>query len=126
MSIFMLARDNVLVGDDLANVTFEREGVYTDQTTGKPVAATTRYSYRDGEDRYVVSFTRGHDLSANRMVDTIKGLKRIAAKLARFDGAYLRFVGAIEITLYRSGELVETAKGDAIWELMYFGHARDQ
>ena len=73
MSIFMLARDNVLVGDDPANVTFEREGVYTDQTTGKPVATTTRYTYRDGEDRYVVSFTRGHDLSATRMVDTIKG-----------------------------------------------------
>ena len=48
--IFILARDNVLVGDDPAGagVTFEREGVYTDQTTGKPVAATTRYTYRDG------------------------------------------------------------------------------
>jgi hypothetical protein len=126
ISIFMLARDNVLVGDDPANVTFEREGVYTDQTTGKPVATTTRYTYRDGEDRYVVSFTRDHDLSATRMVDTIKGLKRIGAKLARFDGAYLRFVGAIQITLYRSGELVESHKDDAIWELMYFGHARDQ
>jgi len=126
ISIFMLARDNVLVGDNPANVTFEREGVYTDQTTGKPVATTTRYTYWDGKDRYVVSFTRNSDLSANRMVDTIKGLKRIAAKLAHFDGAYLRFVGAIEITRYRSGELVETHKDDAIWELMYFGHARDQ
>lgn len=73
-----------------------------------------------------MSFTRTHDLSANRMVDTIKGLKRIAAKLAHFDGAYLRFVGAIEITRYRGDELVETHKDDAIWELMYFGHARDQ
>jgi hypothetical protein len=36
--------DNVLVGDDPAKVTFEREGVYTDQKTGKPVAATTRYT----------------------------------------------------------------------------------
>jgi hypothetical protein len=124
--IFMLARDNVLVGDDPAKVTFEREGVYTDPTTGKPVAATTRYTYQDGEDRYVVSFTRTRDLSANRMVDTIKGLKRIAAKLAHFDGAYLRFVGDIEISRYRAGELVETYKDDAIWELMYFGHARDQ
>jgi hypothetical protein len=44
----MLARDNVLVGDDPAGVTFEREGVYTDQTTGKPVAATTRYTYEGG------------------------------------------------------------------------------
>ena len=60
------------------------------------------------------------------MVDTIKGVKRIAAKLAHVDGAYPRFVGEIEISRYRSGELVETHKDDAIWELMYFGHARDQ
>ena len=123
---FMLACDNVLVGDDPTKVTFERDGVYVDQTTGKPVAATTRYTYREGEDRYVVSFTRTHDLSADRMVDTIKGVKRIAAKLAHFDGAYLRFVGDIEISRYRGDELVETHKDDAIWELMYFGHARDQ
>jgi hypothetical protein len=124
--IFMLARDNVLVGDDPAKVTFEREGVYTDQKTGKPVATTTRYTYRDGEDRYVVAFTRTHDLSVDRMIDTVKGVKRIAAKLAHFDGAYLRFVGDIEISRYRGGELVETHKDDAIWELMYFGHARDR
>jgi hypothetical protein len=34
-------------------------------------------------------------VSASRMVDTIKGVKRIAAKLAHFDGAYLRFVGDV-------------------------------
>jgi predicted secreted hydrolase len=124
--IFMLARDNVLVGDDPAKVTFERERVYTDRTTGKPVAATTRYTYRDGDDRYVVSFTRTHDLSVSRMVDNIKGVKRLVARLAHFDGAYLRFVGDIEISRYRGVELVETHKNDAIWELMYFGHARDQ
>jgi hypothetical protein len=122
--IFMLARDNVLVGDDPAKVTFAREGVYTDPKTGKPVATTTRYTYRDAEDRYVVAFTRTHDLSVDRMIDTVKGVKRIAAKLAHFDGAYLRFVGDIEISRYRSDELVESHKEDAIWELMYFGHAR--
>src|SRR6202051_911920 len=122
--IFMLARDNVLVGDEPAKVTFEREGIFTDQKTGKPVAATTRYTYQDGEDRYVVSFTRTHDLSADRMVDTIKGVKRIAAKLVDFEGAYLRFVGELQISRYRAGELVETYKDDAIWELMYFGHPR--
>ncbi|MDQ6852838.1 MAG: hydroxyneurosporene dehydrogenase [Actinomycetota bacterium] len=123
---FMLARDNVVVGDDPDRVSFEREGIYTDQKSGKPVAATTRYRYQDGEDRYVVSFTRNHDLSDSRMVDTLKGVKRIAAKLAHFDGAYLRFVGDIEISRYRGAELIETHKDDAIWELMYFGHARDQ
>ena len=124
LPIFMLARDKVLVGDDPAKVTFEPEGIYTDQKTGKPVATTTRYTYRDGEDRYVVSFTRKHDLTADRMVDGIKGVKRIAARLAHFDGAYLRFAGDLEISRYRGDEQVETHKADAIWELMYFGHAR--
>src|SRR5487761_843328 len=118
--IFMLARDNVLVGDDPAKVTFERDGVYTDEATGKPVAATTRYTYTDGEDRYVVSFTRTQDLSASRMIDSIKGIKHIAARLAHFDGAYLRFTGDLETSRYRGGQPAETYKDDAIWELMYF------
>jgi pyruvate dehydrogenase complex dehydrogenase (E1) component len=74
----------------------------------------------------LVSFTRSRDLVGARMVDTIKGVKRIAAKLAHFDGAYLRFFGDIEVSRYRGSELVETYKDNAIWELMYFGHARDQ
>jgi hypothetical protein len=41
-----------------------------------------------------------------------------------FDGAYLRFVGDLQISKYRAGELVENCKDDAIWELMYFGRAR--
>ena len=32
-----------------------------------------------------------------------EGVKRIAAKLAHFDDAYLRFVGDIEISRYRGG-----------------------
>ncbi len=121
--IFMLARDNVLIGDDPANVSFEREGVYTDERTDKPVAATTRYIYRYSDERYVVTFTRNHDLSADRMIDGVKGIKRIAAKLAHFDGAYLRFVGEVEISHFRADRLLETHKDEAIWELMYFGHA---
>ena len=124
--IFMLARDNVLVGDDPASVTFDREGVYIDPTSGKPVATTTRYTYSDGEDRYVVSFSRTRDLSVDLMIDSTKGLKRILARLARFDGAYLRFAGDIEISRYRGHEVVETHKDDAIWELMYFGHPLDR
>jgi hypothetical protein len=58
------------------------------------------------------------------MVDGITGLKRAAARLAHFDGAYLRFAGDVEISRYRGGELAESYKDDAIWELMYFGHAR--
>ena len=64
--------------------------------------------------------------AASRMVDSVKGVKRIAAKLAHFDGAYLRFAGDIEISRYHGSDLIETHKDDAIWELMYFGHARAQ
>ena len=122
--IFMLACNHVVIGDDPTKVTFEREGIYTDETTGKPVAAITRYVYQDGEDRYMVSFTRTRDLSHNRMIDSVRGLKHIAARLVHFDGAYLRFAGDMEVSHHHGGELVETHKDEAIWELMYFGHAR--
>jgi hypothetical protein len=121
--IFMLARDNVVIADDPTKVTFERERMYTDEATGKPVARRTSYTYQDGDDHYVVSFTRRRDLTRNRMIDSVKGLKHLAARLARFDGAYLRFAGDIEVSHHHGGELVETHADEAIWELMYFGHA---
>jgi hypothetical protein len=120
----MLARDNVVIGDDPAKVTFERDGVYTDETTGKPVATTTGYTYQDGADRYLVSFTRTRDLTLSPMIDNIHGFKHVAARLARFDGAYLRFAGDLEVSHHRGSELIEMHKDEAIWELMYFGHAR--
>jgi len=124
--IFMLARDNVVIGDDPASVRFEREGIYTDAATGKPVANTTRYAYQAGDDQYIVSFTRARDLSRDRMIDSVRGLKHIAARLAHFDGAYLRFAGDIEVSRHHGSDLIETYKDEAIWELMYFGHARDE
>jgi hypothetical protein len=122
--IFMLARDNALIADEATKVTFEREGIYTDKTTGKPVAETTRYIYKDGEDQYVVSFTRSRDLLVSRMIDNVKGLRHIAARIAHFDGAYLRFAGDMEVAHHHGGDLIDTHKDEAIWELMYFGHAR--
>jgi hypothetical protein len=37
-----------------------------------------------------------------------------------------RTAGDLQIAHYRGGELAETHNDQAIWELMYFGHARDQ
>lgn len=123
--IFMLAHDNVVIGDDASKVTFEREGVYTDEKTGKPVATTTRYTYTDGDDRYVVSFTRARDLTLSPMIDNIHGIKHVAARVVHFDGAYLRFAGELEVSHHRGGELLDKHSDEAIWELMYFGHARN-
>lgn len=59
------------------------------------------------------------------MIDNVHGFKQLAARLAHFDGAYLRFAGDLEVSRHRGGELIETHKDEAIWELMYFGHARN-
>ncbi len=121
--VFMLARENEIVADDASLVRFETEGVYPDDVTGKPVASVTRYIYEHGDDTVVVSFTRERDLTRALMVDELPRMKRLLAKLARFDGAYLRFAGPMTVSVFRSGEQVEEYSDDAIWELMYFGHA---
>jgi hypothetical protein len=121
--VFMLARDGEIVADDASLVRFETEGVYADDLTGKPVASVVRYAVERGDERVVVTFRRERDLARARMVDGLPRAKRLLAKLARFDGAYLRFAGRMTVTVFRSGAQVEEFADDAIWELMYFGHA---
>jgi hypothetical protein len=124
LPVFMLARDGELIADDSSKVTFEELGRYVDQETGKPVGNVTRYTYTDGEERYVVTFTRFTDLTVANLVDDLKGPRKLAARLTGFDGAYLRFAGELRVELYRGDELVHSHVDDALWELMYFGKAR--
>jgi hypothetical protein len=59
------------------------------------------------------------------MIENVHAIKRAAAELLRFDGAYLRFSGEIRVEHYRGPEIVDQyVTEDAIWELMYLGHAR--
>ncbi len=124
LPVFMLARDGELTADDGGKVTFEELGRYTDTVTGKPVGDVTRYTYADGEERYVVTFTRYSDIASDKFIDNLKGPKKVAARLAGFDGAYLRFAGELRIEQYTGEQLVESHTNDALWELMYFGKAR--
>jgi hypothetical protein len=124
LPVFMLARDGRLIADDQSKVTFEELGRYTDAHTGKPVANVTRYTYTDGDERYVVTYTRHSDLAAEKFTDEMKGPRKVAAKLVGFDGAYLRFAGDLRIERYVGEDLVESYADDALWELMYFGKAR--
>ncbi len=121
---FMLARNGNVIAGDAAKVTFELADTYTDDKTGKPVANVLRYCYRDGDDRYLVTYTRQEDLARDRLIDGVRGVKRLAATLDRFDGAYLRFSGQCRVQYFRAGALAEQFADKAIWELMYFGHAR--
>jgi hypothetical protein len=124
LPVFMLARDGKLIADDGGKVAFEELGRYTDTATGKPVGNVTRYTYTDGEERYVITFTRHSDLASNKFIDELKGPKKAAARLIGFDGAYLRFAGELRVEHYDGGQLVDSHVDDALWELMYFGKAR--
>jgi hypothetical protein len=121
LPIFLLARDGKVVADDATKVRFEELGTYTDTGTGKPVANVTRYTYADGDDAYVVTFTRHRDLTANRLIDELHCAKKVAARLVRFDGAYLRFTGELRIEHRRADTVVDSCTDSAIWELMYLG-----
>ena len=122
--VFLLAKDGDVVVDDGLKVVFATERVNWDKTTGKPVADILRYGYRDGDERYVISFEREKTILSAKMVDDEPLWKRLAAKLIGFDGAYFRFTGKITLQRFVRAEAVETFEDEALWELMYFGHAR--
>ena len=58
------------------------------------------------------------------MIDRITGAKHFLAKVARFEGAYLRFTGQVELEHFVDGRSVEKVADPGIWELMWFGHVR--
>ena len=120
-SEIMLARDGKVIADDGTKLTFTKQQIAVDEPTGKPVADITTYDYRDGDTRYVLTYTREKTILRVKFIDTLHGIQRVAAHLIGFDGAYLRFSGNLELKHYEGDELVETYTAPAIWELMYFG-----
>jgi hypothetical protein len=81
-----------------------------DGKTGKPVADITRYTYRDGDACYIVTFERQKTIVQSIFTD--------------FDGAYHRFTGKVTIEKFAKDLRVEIFDDHAIWELLYLGKAR--
>jgi hypothetical protein len=123
--VYMLAKDGRIIADDDAKVSFESDHVATDGKTGKPVADVTRYTYHDADTSIVVSFERQKTILQAILTDRAPLLKRIIAQLIGFDGAYHRFTGKVTVEKFEGGVRVERFHDHAIWELMYFGKARD-
>jgi hydroxyneurosporene synthase CrtC len=120
--IFMLARDGRIIADDVETVRFSLQGVTTDESSGKPYAERVIYGYGDAADRYVVTYRRESTIVDDRFIDHVKGVKHLLARLARVDGAYLRFTGRVELEHFVDSASVERFADPGIWELMYFGH----
>jgi hypothetical protein len=79
---------------------------------------------KDGADRYAIRYHRKSTIVDDRMIDQITGARHLLAKAARFDGAYLRFTGQVELEHFVDGQSVEKVADPGIWELMWFGHVR--
>lgn len=124
-TIFMLAKSGRIIADNDAKVSFETDRVAIDGKTSKPVADVTRYTYHDADTRYVVSFERERTILQAILTDRAPLLKRIIARLIGFDGAYHRFTGKLTMERFERGVRVDHFEDRAIWELMYFGKARD-
>jgi hypothetical protein len=120
----MLAKDGEVVADDDVRVSFGLERVTTDGKTGKPVADITRYTYRENDARYVVTFERKKTILQAIFTERMPFIKRLAARIVGFDGAYHRFTGKVTIEKFEKDVRVEIFDDHAIWELMYLGKAR--
>ena len=122
LPIFMLAKGGKIIADDARKVRLHLEDEHADPTSGKPVANDVVYEYEDGPERYRVSYRRSETIVDDLLVKRVSGFKHLLAKLARFDGAYLRFTGNVQLERFVNGELVEDVSDPGIWEMMYFGH----
>jgi hypothetical protein len=122
LPIFMLAKGGRIIADDARKVSVHREDEHTDPKSGKPVANVVVYDYADGPERYRVSYRRAETIVDDQLIDHVGGIKHLLARLARFDGAYLRFTGNVQLERFVNGKPVEDVSDPGIWEMMYFGH----
>jgi CrtC N-terminal lipocalin domain len=121
---FMLAKGGSVVADDASKVRFHVEDEHLDEHSGKPVGDVVGYEYDDGHDRYLVSFHRKQTIVNRQLIGEVSGYKHLLARLARFDGSYLRFTGTVQLEHFTDSQKIEDFSDPGIWELMYFGHTR--
>lgn len=122
LPVMMIADHGELISGNETNMTVEDADTFVDETTGKPVQKTLRYRVKNGNIEYVVTYAEKKIISGFKMIDQLSGVKKTMAKLAGFDGAYLRFTGNISVQKLIDGEEVDQqVNPDGIWELMYFG-----
>jgi hypothetical protein len=124
LPIFMLAKGGKIIADDAAKVRFHLEGEHLDEQSGKPVADLVIYDYEDGPERYRVTYRRSETIVDQQLITRVSGFKHLLARLARFDGPYLRFTGDVQLEHFINGELIEDVSDPGIWEMMYFGRVR--
>ncbi|GGN19350.1 hydroxyneurosporene dehydrogenase [Streptomyces fuscichromogenes] len=122
--LFLITKDGRIVADDAKSVTLSTGDRLTDDHTGKPVDKREVYEYSGPEGHYRLTLGLEQVLVRNNFIDDLEGPQREAAQAAGFDASYLRFTGSATVEQLVGEVITETHTASAIWELMYFGHAR--
>lgn len=121
---FMLAKGDKIIAENSDNITYSEKDRFIDPKTKKPIDRQLVYDYDDHQGvHYRITYRYEHTILQSKMIDLISGMKKFLARLARFDGAYLRFTGKVIIQQFSGSEIVDEKSSQAIWEEMYFGHA---
>ena len=90
------------------------------KTQNRPLSC--EYTTEAGEN-YRITYNRHGDINKTCFVDVLSKPLSVLARLAGFDGGYLRFEGEASIERLEGGSAVEKVTEPAVWELMYFGKA---
>ncbi|MBQ7921596.1 MAG: hydroxyneurosporene dehydrogenase [Clostridia bacterium] len=121
--VFLLAKGEEILGDNSNHtLKFKPADRYIDKDTGKPVYNKVIYEYTtESGEEYRITYDRHGDINKTRFVDVLSKPLSVLARIAGFDGGYLRFEGTASIEKIENGTVVETVSDPAVWELMYFG-----
>ncbi|MCH4175944.1 MAG: hypothetical protein LKF43_00455 [Streptococcaceae bacterium] len=120
-TIFLVAKGDEILADDISYVKYEEKQLAIDETTKKPFHKEITYNYNDGKKHYKISYLWKETILQEKMVDQLPKLKKIAAEIAGFDGAYLRFKGKVKLEIFENDKVTEVFENEAIWEEVYFG-----
>lgn len=120
--LYMLARDGSVIADDGTKMTFSKHGSETDEHTGVPVPGSISFDYRDGDTRYLLTYTREKTLVSQKNLDLATGLRKVVAKIIRYPGGYLRFSGPVTLDRYQAEDVVERLAEFGSFEQTYYGH----
>ncbi|WEV43927.1 hypothetical protein OZX56_01475 [Lactobacillus sp. ESL0684] len=125
LPIFFLAKKDQVLADNPKYMTYSEQDKQIDEQTKKPFHNQIIYDYNDGKHHYKISYLREKTISRISFIDQISGIKKLLAKLAGFDGAYLRFSGKIKLEVFDDDQVIETQSSQGLWEEMYFGKTLD-
>ncbi len=124
--IFMLAKDGKILCDDAYRyLEYTETDFVRDSYTGRNVAKTLIYEYRQPGNHYRITYRKGEEeIDRKIMKDIVGSLPAKIFYCLGFRGSYHRMGGTCTVEKIVDGKTEETHTANAMWEQMCFGPDR--